>query len=150
MENVAKSRPSAIQITIYSGIALIVVANLLEFTTHWELRICFAIAAFATLTAEASFSIHRRGKIEFVDSLLPCQWRWSSTSHWGQWPWCGSRTSATGQRRDVRFGCDSTYGCLQFVALLESQVPWMPKTRLGQTLWLAGLLVFLILGLVSD
>jgi hypothetical protein len=53
MENVAKFRPSSIQITIISGIALIVIANLLEFTTRWELRICFAIAAFATLTARS-------------------------------------------------------------------------------------------------
>ena len=27
---------------------------------------------------------------------------------------------------------------------------WIPKTRLGQTLWLVGLLVFLILCVVSD
>jgi len=53
MEKVAKFRPSAIQVTIYSGIALIFIANLLEFTTHWELRICFALAAFATLTARS-------------------------------------------------------------------------------------------------
>jgi hypothetical protein len=53
MENAAKFRPSAIQITIYSGIALIVLANVLEFTTHCELRVCFALAAFATLTARS-------------------------------------------------------------------------------------------------
>jgi len=53
MESAAKFRPSSIQITILSGIALIVIANVLEFTTHWELRVCFAIAAFVTLTARS-------------------------------------------------------------------------------------------------
>ena len=52
-EKAARFRPSSIQITIYSGIALIFIANVLEFTTHWELRICFAIGAFATLTARS-------------------------------------------------------------------------------------------------
>jgi uncharacterized membrane protein SirB2 len=53
MENAARGRRSSIQITIYSGIALIVIANVLEFTTHWELRTCFALGAFITLTARS-------------------------------------------------------------------------------------------------
>lgn len=53
MEKAARFRPSSIQITIFSGIALILLANVLEFATHWELRICFAIAAFITLIARS-------------------------------------------------------------------------------------------------
>jgi len=53
MENAGRFRLSSIQVTILSGIALILIANVLEFATHWELRICFALAAFATLTARS-------------------------------------------------------------------------------------------------
>jgi len=53
MENATRLRLSSIQITIISGIALIVIANVLEFTTRWELRVCFTIAAFVTLTARS-------------------------------------------------------------------------------------------------
>ena len=53
MQNAARGRFSSIQITIYSGIALIVIANVFEFTTHWELRTCFALGAFITLTARS-------------------------------------------------------------------------------------------------
>jgi hypothetical protein len=53
MESTARRGRSSIQITIYSGIALIIIANVLEFATHWELRICFAISAFITLTARS-------------------------------------------------------------------------------------------------
>jgi uncharacterized membrane protein SirB2 len=53
MENAGRFRLSSIQVTILSGIALILIANVLEFATHWELRACFALAAFATLTARS-------------------------------------------------------------------------------------------------
>ena len=53
MENAGRFRLSSIQVTILSGIALILIANVLEFATHLELRICFALAAFATLTARS-------------------------------------------------------------------------------------------------
>jgi hypothetical protein len=53
MENAGRFRLSSIRVTILSGIALILIANVLEFATHWELRICFALAAFATLTARS-------------------------------------------------------------------------------------------------
>jgi hypothetical protein len=53
VQKAAKYRLSSIQITILSGIALILAANVLELITHWELRICFAIGAFATLTARS-------------------------------------------------------------------------------------------------
>jgi hypothetical protein len=53
MANAVRGRFSSIQITIVSGIALIVIANVLEFTTRWELRVCFALAAFATLTGRS-------------------------------------------------------------------------------------------------
>jgi len=53
MENAARFRFSSIQITIVSGIALILIANLLELITHWELRTCFALGAFITLTARS-------------------------------------------------------------------------------------------------
>jgi len=53
MENAGRFRLSSIQVTILSGIALILIANVLEFATHWELRVCFALAAFATLTARS-------------------------------------------------------------------------------------------------
>jgi uncharacterized membrane protein SirB2 len=53
MGKTAKFRLSSIQITIISGIALIVIANVLEFTTRWELRVCFTLAAFVTLTARS-------------------------------------------------------------------------------------------------
>ncbi len=53
MQSATKFRLSSIQTTILSGIALILVANVIEFATRWELRICFAIAAFVTLTARS-------------------------------------------------------------------------------------------------